>query len=141
MKKMKHTLPILATVALTFAVSSCKEKHEPEPEDAGLLNAPTNVVYEKCSIIIDTRTVEEYDNDGHLPHALLIPHDAISEKITSVVPDKDTPIYVYCAAGFRAKMAVDALKKAGYTNVQSLGGLENASHVTGKPIIDKIRQH
>lgn len=74
-------------------------------------------------IWIDVRTQAEYDA-GHLSNAVLIPYDAISTKITSVIKDKNQLINLYCRSGRRAEIALKTLEQLGYSNVQNLGSYE-----------------
>ena len=73
-------------------------------------------------VILDTRTQEEYDQ-GHIPGAIVIPHDEILEKAESILTDKDQLILVYCRSGRRSKLAAEDLVKLGYTNVKEFGGI------------------
>ena len=73
-------------------------------------------------IILDTRTREEYD-EGHIPGAILIPHDQIREQAESVLTDKDQHILVYCRSGRRSKLASEDLVELGYTNIMEFGGI------------------
>ena len=73
-------------------------------------------------IILDTRAQDEYDA-GHIPGAILIPHDEIMEKAESVLTDKDQQILVYCRSGRRSKLAAADLVKLGYTNIKEFGGI------------------
>ena len=73
-------------------------------------------------IILDTRTREEYD-EGHIPGAILIPHDQIREQAESVLTDKDQLILVYCRSGRRSKLASEDLQAMGYTNIMEFGGI------------------
>ena len=73
-------------------------------------------------IILDTRTQEEYD-DAHIPGAILIPYDEVTEKAEGVLTDKDQLILVYCRSGRRSKIAAEALVKLGYTNIKEFGGI------------------
>jgi len=73
-------------------------------------------------IILDTRAQEEYD-EGHIPGAILIPHDKILEKAESVLTDKNQLILVYCRSGRRSKLAAEDLLKLGYTNIKEFGGI------------------
>jgi rhodanese-related sulfurtransferase len=77
---------------------------------------------QKDYIILDTRAQEEYD-EGHIPGAILIPHDEILEKAESVLTDKDQLILVYCRSGRRSKLAAEDLVKLGYTNIKEFGGI------------------
>lgn len=73
-------------------------------------------------IVLDTRAQEEYDT-GHIPGAILIPHDEILEKAEDVLTDKDQLILVYCRSGRRSKLAAEDLVKLGYTNIKEFGGI------------------
>ena len=77
---------------------------------------------EEGYIILDTRAQEEYD-EGHIPGAILIPHDEILEKAESVLTDKNQLILVYCRSGRRSKLAAEDLLKLGYTNIKEFGGI------------------
>ena len=85
----------------------------------GKMKLPDNAV------LLDVRQIEEF-NAGHIDGAVLVPHDTIAEKVGAVVPDKNIPIYVYCRSGRRSAIAVEAMKKLGYTNLTDLGGMDEA---------------
>jgi phage shock protein E len=86
-------------------------------------------------LIIDVRTVQEWDN-GHLEGAVLIPYDQIGERIGSVVKDKSQKIYVYCRTGRRSHIAKDALDKLGYKDIVDLGSLEDAAKTLKRKIVN-----
>ena len=73
-------------------------------------------------VILDTRTQEEYD-EGHIPGAILIPHDEILERAEDILTDKNQLILVYCRSGRRSKLAAEDLQKLGYTNIKEFGGI------------------
>ena len=75
-------------------------------------------------IWIDVRSAEEF-NSGHLQNAVNIPHDQIIEGIKAVSSDKNAPINLYCRSGRRAEVALNELKKAGYTNLTNHGGYDD----------------
>jgi rhodanese-related sulfurtransferase len=77
---------------------------------------------EQGYVILDTRTREEYDQ-GHIPGAIQISHDEITEKAEEVLTDKDQLILVYCRSGRRSKIAAEALVELGYTNIKEFGGI------------------
>ena len=77
---------------------------------------------EEGYIILDVRTQEEYDQ-GHIPGAIVISHEKISEKAEEVLTDKDQLILVYCRSGRRSKLASEILVKLGYTNIKEFGGI------------------
>ena len=77
---------------------------------------------EEGYIILDVRTQEEYD-EGHIPGAIVISHEEITEKAEEVLTDKDQLILVYCRSGRRSKIAAEALVELGYTNIKEFGGI------------------
>lgn len=76
--------------------------------------------------VIDVRTEKEW-TAGHVEGAALIPHEQIADRIAGVVADKDAPIALYCRSGRRSGIAMESLKKLGYTNVVNYGGFGEAS--------------
>ena len=80
---------------------------------------------QKRAMLIDVRDREEYAA-GHLQGARNIPLSSI-EKAGSAIHDKDMPLFVYCVSGSRSRKAAAALKKAGYTNVTNIGGIQDYS--------------
>lgn len=79
---------------------------------------------EENYVILDVRTQEEYDQ-GHIPGALLIPHDAIAKQAQDILTDKNQLILVYCRSGNRSKQASASLVELGYTNVVEFGGIND----------------
>ena len=77
---------------------------------------------EEGYVILDVRTQEEYDQ-GHIPGAIVISHEEITEKAEDVLTDKEQLILVYCRSGRRSKIAAEALVELGYTNIKEFGGI------------------
>ena len=73
-------------------------------------------------VLLDVREQNEFD-EGHIPGAILIPHEKITDMAEDVIPEKDTQILVYCRSGRRSKIASADLVKLGYTNVKEFGGI------------------
>lgn len=73
-------------------------------------------------VLLDVRSLDEY-NSGHIPTAVLLPHDEINSKAEALLSDKNKEIVVYCRSGRRSAIAAEALGKLGYTNVQDFGGI------------------
>ena len=74
--------------------------------------------------ILDARTQAEYDQ-GHIPGAILMPHDTVADAAEDALPDKDQLILVYCRSGNRSKQASQTLADLGYTNVVEFGGINS----------------
>ena len=79
---------------------------------------------ENAYLLFMIKNAEEF-NSGHLQNAVNIPHDQIIEGIKAVSSDKNAPINLYCRSGRRAEVALNELKKAGYTNVTNHGGYDD----------------
>ncbi len=82
-----------------------------------------NMLDEGGCIMFDVRTDEEFFT-GHAEGAVNFDVDTINaESAAELIPNKDTPIIVYCKTGERAKLAAEELCKLGYTNVYDVGSL------------------
>lgn len=75
----------------------------------------------KDIIVIDVRTNDEY-MDNHIPGAINIPLQDISDNIEKYVKDKNSVIITYCEYGGRGRKACNKLDKMGYKNVYNLEG-------------------
>lgn len=73
-------------------------------------------------VLLDARSEEEF-SEGHIPGAIVIPHDEISERAEEEIPNKDIPVFVYCRSGRRSKIAAEALVSLGYSEVYEFGGI------------------
>ncbi len=81
------------------------------------------------AILIDVREVDEYQS-GHIPGAVNIPLSSIS----SIDLPKNRPLYLYCLRGTRSRRAVTVMKRMGYENVKSIGGITAYKGRVEKPI-------
>ncbi len=88
----------------------------------------------KTATLVDVRSQKEF-NEGHFDGALLLPHTRITEQAGALLPDKNMPIQVYCRTGKRSAVARERLIQLGYTRVEDLGGLADATAKLQKPII------
>ncbi len=87
------------------------------PQEANVMMAKND-----GHIIVDARTQEEYDN-AHIPDAVLIPYDSITDQKIEELPDLDQVILIYCRSGNRSQIAAQKLAEIGYKNVYEFGGL------------------
>ncbi|GAO44024.1 MBL fold metallo-hydrolase [Flavihumibacter petaseus] len=72
---------------------------------------------------VDVRTKEEFAA-GHVPGALNIPLQDLSERINEIVDLGNKPVVFYCKSGYRSGLAAKQLKEKGYDQVYNGGGLE-----------------
>ncbi|MGY8772567.1 MAG: rhodanese-like domain-containing protein [Gammaproteobacteria bacterium] len=85
-------------------------------------------------LLVDVRTDGEWDA-GHLQSATHIPMQNLLDGIASTATNKEQEIYLYCGTGKRAGKAKSMLENLGYTNVQNIGGLNDASAQLKRAII------
>ena len=120
MKKL--TILLLAAILLTACGQAKGNEQEAMHVNITAQEAKAIMDAEEGYVILDTRTREEYDQ-GHIPGAIQISHDEITEKAEEVLTDKDQLILVYCRSGRRSKIAAEALVELGYTNIKEFGGI------------------
>ena len=72
------------------------------------------------ALLVDVRETDEFAS-GHIPGAINEP----LSKITLTTLPKDKPIFLYCLRGSRSRRAMGLLKKMGYGNVKSIGGISS----------------
>ena len=73
-------------------------------------------------VLIDIRTADEIRGMGGTIKAaqnVKIPRGWLEFRVQRHAISKDTPIVVYCGAGFRSPLAADTLQKMGYRNVRN----------------------
>lgn len=84
--------------------------------------------------LIDVREKSEWD-EGHIPGATHVPRGYLELRIENAVPDKSTPILLYCAGGTRSVLAARTLQEMGYADVRSLKGGFTAWKDAGQPFV------
>ena len=84
-------------------------------------------------ILVDVREESEYAA-GHAPGAVHLSKGVIERDVESKVPDKATPMVLYCGGGFRSALAADNLQKMGYTRVISMDGVWRGWTQAGLPV-------
>lgn len=90
--------------------------HKIDAEEAKMMIEDSDV------IIVDVRRPEEYEA-GHVPGAVNIPNESISDVQPDALPELDTPLIVYCRTGVRSRQASDKLQAIGYTGIYDMGGI------------------
>ena len=73
------------------------------------------------AVLLDVRTPDEY-RQGHIPGSKNVPLQSI-DKVTVMINNKATPIFVHCLSGARSRQAAAVLQQLGYTNVKNIGGI------------------
>lgn len=74
------------------------------------------------AVLLDVREADEYAG-GHIPGSVNLPLSEIAAA-EALLPDHRTPLFTYCLVGSRSARAAASLRVQGYTNVQSIGGIQ-----------------
>lgn len=85
--------------------------------------AYTQLKNDPSILLIDVRTVEEFNDDGRIEGSVNIPLHTLPNQVAKALPNKDAKIFIICYSGARASDAVNTLKRLGYTNVFNIGGV------------------
>ena len=73
-------------------------------------------------VVLDVREPDEFA-EGALPGALHIPRGHLEAQVEGRITDKNVPVVVYCAGGYRSSIAASLLREAGFADVSDvLGG-------------------
>lgn len=83
-------------------------------------------------ILVDVREDDEW-RAGRAKGAIHLGKGVIERDIETVIPDKNTPVILYCGGGFRSALAADMIQKMGYQNVISMDGGIKAWRLRGLP--------
>ena len=87
---------------------------------------------EPDTVFLDVREPDEFDQ-GAVPGAVFIPRGHLEAQVEGRIPDRDTPIVVFCAGGVRSAFATKTLGELGYTDVVSMTGGFNQWKDQGRP--------
>lgn len=82
--------------------------------------------------LLDVREPDEYEQ-GAVPGAVHIPRGQLEFSVEGRLPDKNTPVAIYCAGGTRSAFAAYTLQALGYTDVVSVIGGFNRWKDEGHP--------
>ena len=110
---------LLAVSAL--ALTGCGYSH-PVYKQITQVEAMQMMEDEPDCVIVDVRRPDEF-NEGHIPGAINIPNEEITDSMPPALPDKNQMILIYCRSGNRSKEAAQKLADMGYTNVYEFGGI------------------
>lgn len=111
---------VLVGIAAFFGCRSCFSAGNPQKitPDQGMSLFTGSEPY----ILVDVRRQDEYET-AHIPGAILIPNETITNTRPALLPDLNAVIIVYCRTGHRSGIAAKKLVKMGYTHILDLGGI------------------
>jgi len=117
----------LALVALALAASLASALACGSGSGESVPSVPPDVALAKLRsdappLFLDVRTPAEYER-AHIPGALNVPHEEVPSRIDEIrTAGRGGEIIVLCERGGRARLAVEALEKAGVHDLARLGG-------------------
>ncbi|MBT3442070.1 MAG: rhodanese-like domain-containing protein [Euryarchaeota archaeon] len=127
---MSRLLPLLMIVLLSGCISDATmwERVGVSEFEDGILDNPDG-------FLLDVRTQAEWEQDGHLENATLIPHTELESRESELPNDKDELILLYCRSGNRSQDAAQTLLDMGFTNLMELETGINGWKDAGLPVV------
>lgn len=130
---------LLLYLACVLSLSACGENTADAGEKTGyrqISQAEAAEMMQKDDghVVLDVRRPDEFDA-GHIPGAVCIPNETITDTRPEQLPDTDQIILVYCRSGRRSKEAAQKLAGMGYKNVYEFGGI-----ITWEGETEKVKQ-
>jgi rhodanese-related sulfurtransferase len=116
---------VIAVVAVITIITVLKHLGLAKPDEL------KDILAGKKYKFIDVRTVREFKG-GAVKGARNIPVNELSQRIGKAVPNKATPILLYCHSGSRSGHAKKILVAKGYKNVFNLGSMHRAKEIMKK---------
>ena len=106
--------------------SETKRKKDEKQRNMSVYYEPKkeNIMKNSKEIVVDVRTEEEFDMDGHAEGSVNYPLDQIQNKIEDL--KKYDHVILVCRSGNRAGIAKNILEQAGIKNVENMGPWQNA---------------
>ena len=129
-ENLKMWIVALAALLILLFIGGCSLRGQVLDGD-GMVNSYKQISQEEAAqmmeeddghVIVDVRTQEEYD-EGHIPGAICIPNEEITDTKPELLPDVDQVILIYCRSGRRSKEAAEKLFNMGYTHIYEFGGI------------------
>lgn len=112
---------IIVAFGLLFSLTQCNS----QTKNTTMQNSNTTQTAVK-EIIVDVRTVEEWNEDGHADCSVNYPLDKFESKIEEL--KKYDKVILVCRSGNRAGIAKAKLQSAGYSNeIENLGPWQNVT--------------
>ncbi|MBM7866822.1 rhodanese-like domain-containing protein [Heliobacterium gestii] len=96
-----------------------------DAEDISYDQAARILAEEKRALLLDVRTAREHQTRRPVG-AHNIPLQELKQRLTELEPYRQYSIVVICASGMRSRMAVQTLRKQGFSGVKNFrGGITN----------------
>lgn len=118
---MKTTL----FIATLFAISGCAMTQQTSDRKAVTSTEAYEIIQKDANIVVlDVRTPEEFKSEtGHLKDAILIPVQALANRVNELDPYKGKTIIAVCRSGNRSGAATSFLNGKGFNVLNLEGGM------------------
>lgn len=127
---------VLGLVLVTVFVAGCAPAAQQQAEALPALVSPQDaasmLAEDENVVLLDVRTQQEWDVDGHSPDATLIPLDQLSQRVNEL--DKDATVLVVCRSGNRSQPAAEFLRAQGFARVAEVEDGMRAWAAQGLPL-------
>ncbi|MBN2472040.1 MAG: rhodanese-like domain-containing protein [Anaerolineae bacterium] len=118
---------VLGLVLVTVIAAGCApatQQAEALPAVISPQDAVSMLAEDDNVVLLDVRTQQEWDIDGHSPDATLIPLDQLGRRVNEL--EKDDTIVVVCRSGNRSQTAAEFLRAQGFSRVTEVqAGMQN----------------
>lgn len=121
MRQRKVTM-IGVVLGLMFSLSACSRTEAPAATEISVTELSNLTQKDTSLLLIDVRSVAEYEAVHALPVKRLIVHTEIADSAANLPADKEAPIYLICRTGRRSGIAANTLVGLGYHNVYNVAG-------------------
>ena len=128
-KRMKRWLPLLVFLLLSGCIAN-----DGQWERVDVTAFDEAIKADNDGFLLDVRTTAEWEQDGHLENATLIPHTELENRENELPEDKDALILLYCRSGNRSQDAAQTLLDMGFTNLMELESGINGWKDAGMPV-------
>lgn len=92
-------------------------------DEKNINNLKEYLLEDIAMVIVDLRDENSY-GEGHIEGAISIPFESIEELSQTNLLDKEQNIYVYSSTKEESDLGAKKLTELGYTNVHSLGNID-----------------
>ena len=114
---------IITLILISILITGCGTKQTEAIKRSISKIEAQQLMNKSDAVLLDVRTEAEYKKD-HIRPAMNIPLRLI-DRAHKDIPNKNTPIIVYCQSGNRSKEAQNMLIQMGYKEVYDLGSINN----------------
>ena len=104
-------------------------------ERVGVDTFEKEILDNQDALLLDVRTTVEWEQDGHLENAVLIPHSDLEERSDELQGDTEDLNHLKSKSENRSKQAAQTHLALGYTNIVELAPGINGWKGADKPVL------